>query len=76
MVFIHSVFSCSVVKEELAVDDALLPQVNGRVVCWVSYGVCCTCLDLCYVFKFKAYFVCIVHVEVLVIGSLLRMYLC
>ncbi|XP_064385358.1 segment polarity protein dishevelled homolog DVL-3-like isoform X2 [Halichondria panicea] len=24
-----------VVKEELAEDDALLPQVNGRVVCWV-----------------------------------------
>ena len=37
-------YVCSVVKEELAEDDALLPQVNGRVVCWVStslyYGVC------------------------------------
>ena len=53
-------YVCSVVKEELAEDDALLPQVNGRVVCWVStslyYGVCV--MSMCYVvLKFKAYFV-------------------
>ena len=39
-------FLCSVVKEELAEDEALLPHNNGRVVCWVSVcvGVCvCVC---------------------------------
>ena len=30
---LHS--SCSVVKEEIADDDAPLPNTNGRVVCWV-----------------------------------------
>ena len=53
-------YVCSVVKEELAEDDALLRQVNGRIVCWVSaslyYGVCV--MSMCYVvLKFKAYFV-------------------
>ena len=31
---------CRVVKEELAEDEAALPNVKGRVVCWVSLWFC------------------------------------
>ncbi len=36
ILIIFTLSFCSVVKEELAEEEALLPQANGRVVCWVS----------------------------------------